>query len=390
MAALHPGINPAGHALETQLVAHLRNHFVVRTTGVLPLPALSIPNADPASGVSHDLILLEKSPAWLHRFRSVQRLKGQYLLWRALGWEPEAVLVYNLSPIYNQFIRWLRRQPRCPKLVLLLLDSPRLGQRLSWLKHLRYRCKPFHVPDDAMLPHFDACVGLSPTVERYFRPGPVQFLWMPGGCTPERKPAGESRDRSGPLRLGYFGALGPHSGVSLLAQVLIEADLPATLEICGYGKMSEHFAGLAQQHPQLKFHGLRSPEACLRFGQGCDVLVNPRPLSHGNENNFPSKIFEYALTGRPILTTRLSGVDDVLGPEAFYFDPGRFGSGLEESLGEIVRVSRHELDERGAAIQHRVLSEFSWERQSSRLALFIQQVCSEPRATAEVPEALAA
>jgi len=149
-------------------------------------------------------------------------------------------------------------------------------------------------------------------------------------------------------------------------------------------------ARISRNEARVKFHGLFSPIECLRFGQACDVLVNPRPASHGNQNNFPSKLFDYALTGTAILTTKLSGVEDVLGPEAFYFDPYDFAESLKGHLYQLASVSRSELRRRGAAIQQRIINEFSWEKQGSRLTEFIGQVCGKTLARARRDEALAA
>lgn len=393
VAALNPGLNPAGHALETQMMSELREHFEVHSAGVLPLEPPRVEAPDPTSGIMHDVILLEKPPELYHRFRSLACLKAQYRRWRACGWEPDVVLVYNLSPIYNQFLLWLRRHRNCPKLVLLLLDSPNLGVPIQRWKRFRRRFKPMYTPDSEMIWRFDACIGLSRATEQYFRPRNVPFLWMPGGCTPTRAAQADSREfehRNGSMRLGYFGALADHAGVRPLIDTVLNARIPASLEICGYGKLGETVSELATQTERLKFHGLLTPGECLSFGRSCDVLINPRPASHGNENNFSSKLFDYALTGRAILTSKLSGVEDVLGPEAFYFDPRDFNRSLRINLLELARTSRAELDRRGAAIQQRVISNFSWTRQGARLASFLLQVCIGGSVTPRVPQALAA
>src|SRR5882724_4849425 len=152
MQAMFPGINPAGHAFETQMVAALRAHFEICSVGVLPLkvPRLTA-GADPASGVEHKLVLLERAPELFHRYRSLAQLKRQYRRWQAEGGTPDAVLAYNLSPIYNNFVRWLKKQGSPPKLVLLLLDSSRLGKPTPPLKRLRRRLKPLVIPDDEMI-----------------------------------------------------------------------------------------------------------------------------------------------------------------------------------------------------------------------------------------------
>lgn len=392
MAALYPECNPAGHALETRMAAQLRSYFDLRSVGVLPVAPPQTELPEPVPGIDHELLLLERPPELFHRYRSLARLKAQYRLWRAEGWEPDLVLVYNLSPIYNQFLLWLRRQAHCPKLVLLLLDSSNLGQAMPWTKRFRRSFKPMYVPDNQMLFQFDACIGLSRTVAKYFQPRGVPFLWMPGGCTPERALSGPVTPLTlapdDVTRFGYFGALGAHSGVSALVELFAAQGLNATLDVCGYGKN-----GLPSlpRNSRVRLRGLLSPEQCLRFGRNCDVLINPRPATHGNENNFPSKLFEYVLTGRPIITSRLSGVERVLGQDAIYFNPRDFAPELAAALRRASQMPRSELQARGAAIQQRVLAEFSWAKQARRMADFMCQLCRHQAAVPELAgEALAA
>jgi len=393
VAALHPGINPAGHALETQMVGELRENFDLRSTGILPIDPPKVPEPDPQSGVEHDLILLEKPPELFHRFRSLACLKAQYRRWRATGWEPDAVLVYNLSPIYNQFLLWLRRHSNRPRLVLLLLDSPNLGVPIQRWKRFRRRFKPMYTADCDMIWRFDACIGLSKATERYFVPRKVPFLWMPGGCTPSRARFSDDDSfpqRNGVMRLGYFGALASHAGVQTLIETVLSTQIPVSLEVCGYGKLADAVQAIAQRDERVKFHGLLTPAQCLSFGRACDVLVNPRPSTHGNENNFSSKLFDYALAGRSILTSSLSGVEEVLGPEAFYFDPRDFCKNLRKKLLMLSRIHRSDLDKRGVSVQQRVLSNFSWPKQGVRLSNFLAGVCTGELIAEESSEALAA
>jgi glycosyltransferase involved in cell wall biosynthesis len=378
--ALHPDLNPAGHLFETNLVAALRPFFEIRTVGMLPLRAPApVPGADPASGVAHDLVLEDLPPAHVRRRLALAQLERRFRQWRAAGWQPDAVLAYNLTPVYNAFIRRLRSQGVRARRVLLLLDSSQLGRRPSLGRRLRRLLKPLAVADEAMLGEFDACVGLSRDAERYFRPGGRPYLWMPGACRPERAPAGaaepaggEAADPAAPIRFGYFGAIAEHAGIFELADAFLRTSLPATLRVCGYGRGSARLAELARRDPRIEFAGLLpSPDDCLAFGRTCDVLVNPRPASHGNENNFPSKIFDYALCGRAILTARLSGVDEVIGEDGFYFDPEDYAASLGARLVELAGTPRAELRRRGAATRERVCAEYTWERQGARIAAFI-------------------
>lgn len=375
LRALHPGINPAGNAFETQMAAALREHFEMRSIALLPFPVKDLPeNAAPDSGIAHDLMLVEQPPELWHRAIALREMKRAYKQWVARNWRPQAVMTYNLTPVYNQFIRWLRRQPDRPKLVLLLLDSSQLGARWPAWKRLRYGMKPFVTLDEDMLDEFDACIGLSIQTKKYAAAHGLPFLWMPGACTPARAPMPVLDIHSGPVRFCYFGALAPHAGVMEMTKLFLQTTGESELYICGYGRHSDELAELAKHSPRLKFHGLLPrPEDCLKLGQACDVLVNPRPPGHGNENNVASKLFDYALCRRAILASRIAGIDEVLGPEAFYFAPDDYEKTLKDALEACAKTSREELRRRGAAVSERVMREFNWAAQAARMAEFIRR-----------------
>ncbi len=374
LRALHPEINPAGNALESQMLEAFKPHCEIRSTGLLPVPVpRNAPKSPSGPGVLHDLILLEKPPEIWTRTVALHCLKKNYLKWRAEGWRPDAVMVYNLSPVYNAFITWLAKQPDRPKLVLLLLDSANLGKKLPPLKQFRYRFKPFHRQDEAMLKYFDGCIGLSTVVEKYFTPRGIPFLWMPGACNPARSPKPEAAPADGPLRFCYFGALGPHAGALEMTNTFLGAPGECELHIAGYGKQSKTFEEIARTSPRLKYHGLIPPDECLRLGQSCDVLVNPRVPGYGNENNMASKLFDYALCRRSIITSRISGTDKVLGPEAFYFEPEQHAEGLRNVMQQVSSLPRKELLRRGAAIGNRIATEYNWPRQAERMALWLRE-----------------
>jgi len=363
------------------MIGALRSFLEIRSAGILRVPLPTPPVAgDPSTGIAHEILLTEGSPLIVTRRRALAALQRRYLEWQAQGWVPHTILVYNLGPVYNAFVRWLRRQSSRPRLVLLLLDSQQLGQPLPWLRRLRYRFKPLVVPDAAMLKWFDACIGLSTDVESHFTQTDTPFLWMPGACNPGRKPleAGGPPKES-PVYFGYFGALSAYSGVLDLAGEFLRSSIPARLKICGYGKMSESLQQLARQDARLQFAGLLKVDEYLPFGQACDVLVNPRPRGFGNQNNFPSKVFDYALCGRAILSSRISGVDRVLGDQAFYYDAAGHPESLREALERIARIEPEELRRRGAAIQERVCQQYTWTIQAARMEEFLQNLARPER-----------
>lgn len=374
VAGHFPEAQPAGHLLETNLVNALRPWFDVRSVGVSWIEVEKVPPGDPSPGLPHALNLLDKPPELFHRWNSLRRLRRQYTGWTRADWVPDCILMYNFSPVFNGFIRRLRRQSKRPAVVLYLADSTNLQQDYPWLKRMRYRLKPLKWSDREMVRFVDGCVAVSRLTEQFFARLKLPWLWSPVGCDPTRAIRSPVPAAEGPLRFGFFGSIAPYGGLSALLKVFLARQRPSSLHICGYGKGKEEIAGLSARYPQVRLYPPRRPDECLQFARTCDVLVNPRPIAQGNENNLPSKVFEYALSGRAILSSRLSGVDAVLGDQAFYFDENDFEASLDQALEYVERIPRAELNRRGAAVQERVLANFSWAQQAERIARFIQRV----------------
>jgi len=249
------------------------------------------------------------------------------------------------------------------------------------IKSFRYRFKPLFIQDSDAIEMFDACIGLSQSTEQYFSQRGAPFLWMPGACRSLGtmvEPKENAKQEGNPqIRFGYFGALADYAGIGSLVQVFRSTNISASLHISGYGKLAARMAEEAARDLRITFHGFfDTTEVCLEFGRSCDVLVNPRPASHGNENNFPSKIFDYALCGRAILSSTLGGVDTVLGAEAAYFDASNYDHSLAQMLIYLSKQPSSELKRRGAALKLRVLSDYTWGAQGDRIAGFLNQICS--------------
>ena len=117
---------------------------------------------------------------------------------------------------------------------------------------------------------------------------------------------------------------------------------------------------------------------CLTWAQKVDVLINPRLPIQGLENSFPSKIFEFGMTGKAILSTRTCGVDEVLGAGGLYLETENFEDSLRQNLRAVAAMNRAELQRRGKAIRDRILREFNWDAQARRIIDFLDGIVKSP------------
>ena len=367
---------------EIQLWQNLSRFAEVATVGLLPgkLWKKRLAPKDDSPGLEHELLLWDRNPALWHRWISWRKLRRFYLGKARRGESPDVLVVRNLQPVFHHFVRWLRRQPRRPLIVLVLNDSGGLGEEIPWSKRWRYKFKPMQVlEEESALTLYDASIISSITAKRYFEPRGVPWVWHPAAYKFEYDPPAPSPDRNGPIRFGYFGSLSKSYALLPLVRAFLKAGVPGSLHVCGGGALSGELAELARLHRNFHFDGFLPKESdCLDWAQQVDVLINSRLPVQGQDNSFPSKVFEYGMAGKAILSTRVGGVDDVLGAEGIYFDTDKLEETLPQKFREVSAMDRAELQRRGRIIHNRIAGEFSAGKQARRIFEFLAGLVKSP------------
>jgi len=330
---------------------------------------------DDSIGLEHDLLLWDKRPELWHRWDSWRRLRRFYLQKTCREGVPDVLLVRNLHPVYNCFVKWLRRQRPRPAIVLILADSG-LGKPVSPSRRFRYFFKPMQTMEHKTVLWYDACLGFGLASRRHFEPRGVPWLWMPSAFNFYYEPP-PATPTEGPIRFGYFGGLSENIGVLSMVRAFLNSGVPGPLRVCGFGGLSNTFKQFAARHSNFHFDGLLPKQSdCLAWAQPLDVLINPRLPHPGWDNSFPSKIFEFGMAGKAILTTRTGGVDRVLQDEGLYLETEMPEDSLRQKLREVAALDRAELQRRGTAIRNRILKDFNWDAQARRMVEFLNGLVS--------------
>jgi glycosyltransferase involved in cell wall biosynthesis len=362
---------------EARLVQAFSQRVEISSVGLLPAKLwghLDEPKDD-SSGVENELVLWDRNPALWHRWISWRKLRRYYLEKVQREGMPDVLLVRNLQHVFNYFVKWLRRQPRRPLIVLLLGDSGGLGERISISRRLRYKFKPMQMLDDESVLLYDACLVSGPKAKRYFEPRGVPWMWFPITFHCNYEPPPPDPSQNGPIRFGYFGGLSEHSAVLPLVRTFLSANVPGTLHICGHGPLAGELEQLARRHPNFQFDGFLPKQSdCLAWAQKVDALINVRLPLWGQENSAPSKVFEYGVAGKAIISTRTAGMDEVLGKEGIYIETDNFEDSLRQKLQEVSAMSRAELQRRAAIIHKRILKEFNMDAQARRIIEFMNGI----------------
>lgn len=116
-------------------------------------------------------------------------------------------------------------------------------------------------------------------------------------------------------KIFYAGYLIPENGIeTLLEAFLMMRHKNVELILCGNGNSSSKIKECMQKCNRIKYLGSVPNEEVLQLESSASLLINPRRADHLlTRYSFPSKTFEYFVSGTPAVLTRLDGI-----PEEYY------------------------------------------------------------------------
>lgn len=108
----------------------------------------------------------------------------------------------------------------------------------------------------------------------------------------------------------YTGKLNRQFGVcSLIDGFRLLKDPQLRLVLCGEGDAMAYARKAAEKDSRIQITGQVPPEEAQRIQHMASVLINPRPNNEEyTKYSFPSKIIEYLLTGKPVVSYMLNGM----------------------------------------------------------------------------------
>ena len=100
----------------------------------------------------------------------------------------------------------------------------------------------------------------------------------------------------------------------------------SNFELHIYGKgYDEILKNLSEKNSSIKIFGFVNDEVLENAMRSAWIYVNPRSISEETlQNTFPSKILEYLRYGKPILSTKSSGIGNKYDSFLFYYNSEDF------------------------------------------------------------------
>lgn len=291
---------------------------------------------------------------------------------KVLRRHPDATLLcFNLFPQVGIPMRWLQRKFPQLKTVCLLADLPIDDQPdrkglWAWLR------KKFDISTLKSMQCCQRYIVLNGHVaETYFPQTP--YIVVDGGVDEEDVQRVDNLvvSKNQERNILFCGALTEYNGIrALLDAMHLICDDRIRLDIYGGGPFEPLVRDAAKQDFRIRFHGRVENATVLAEQKKAWLLINPRVVDDPiSKVTFPSKTFEYMLSGTPTLTTRLNGYSKEY-DDKLLFSEGDAAEQLAFAVNNVLEMSQEALETIAQKAKVFVLEERTWKKQTEKIYRF--------------------
>ena len=136
----------------------------------------------------------------------------------------------------------------------------------------------------------------------------------------------------------YAGTLIYYNGIQELLRAFSMLGSEYQLHIYGYGPLEHEVRKAAEENENIYFHGRFNPEETAKILEKYELLINPRRIDSGIENfTFPSKLVDYILTGKSVLSSNFKTLPPAYREFVYILEdlqPGTIAQGVRRVFGD--------------------------------------------------------
>lgn len=172
----------------------------------------------------------------------------------------------------------------------------------------------------------------------------------------------------------YAGSLFPQYGITLFLDAFtLIADPTLELWIFGEGEMVDKIKLLSTKDSRIKYMGFRSRSEVFEYEKRASLLINTR-FSNDiyTKMSFPSKTFEYMVSGTPYLTTKIGGIPEEYYPY-LYIAEDETPCGIRDCILKVFNETEDERIQFGLKARDFILNRRNSKLQVDKIYNFIKQ-----------------
>lgn len=171
----------------------------------------------------------------------------------------------------------------------------------------------------------------------------------------------------------YSGVIDKQYGIEELINAFKYLDDKFELWLTGGGKFEDKVRKMSAEDKRIKYYGfLPNRKELLILQQKASVLINMRnPSERASSYCFPSKLFEYMLTGKPVISCKLGGI-----PKEYYHYLIILKTikalDIAEAIKKVAAMSENDRSDFGKKAQNFIIENKNNNIQAKRILNFIQ------------------
>ena len=370
---LLPNSSVAGNKMQFNLLKHLSLRYDVR------IDVVSFQNSSRLFVKGHDELIFDgKCHIWQVGYLNIPFLKQillpiiTYRKARALVKKSDVIMSYDIYPTQGIPLTLLKKRVN-GRTVCLLADLSIGG--VSTEKGVRRILRKLF--DKNSLSNLRRCENLIVLNENVIKKYSLltNYCIMDGGIEPsDFVDYGYHWDGS-VKNIVYTGALVEYSGImNLLKSMDYLKNSSIVLDIYGDGTLKNDIERLSHLSSRVRYYGKVSNEEAIKAQQTAWLLINPRPVENEIAKvTFPSKIFEYLMSGRPVITTRLNGFSSDYDSLLFW---AGIGSPIElaSAINRVDSCTEEQLQLMAKNAKEYLLKNKTWKNNASQVYSFLKNL----------------
>lgn len=282
----------------------------------------------------------------------------------------DTIFTFNMFPQVGLPAKWLKKKYGC-KIVTLLADLP-IDDTVGRKGLSKIFRRIFDSLTQKGILSCDKIIVLNKHAAELYGPQ-IPYMIMEGGL--DSYDINEVAEKTYTKKnLVYSGALVEYSGiVNLIEAMQYVEDKEVILDIYGNGQIAEYVEKCGNKMSNIKYHGKVDNNTMKKIQREAYLLVNPRPIDNLiSRVTFPSKIFEYMVSGTPVLTTRLNGLTEDYFDKMFFVENNE-PYVLGNKINEIMKLPSSDLEKKALVARKFVLENKTWKKQCKKIYDFIKE-----------------
>lgn len=375
------GISYAGNKMQLHIIKELSGYEDLNIKGITIYPCASYPHDHKLFYFRRQMELQSEVFFVAVRFLNLPIIKQLCQIWgtyvevkRMLRrYQGAEILAFNMYPQVGTPLWWLKKSRRTTIVTAILADLPiDIDNRRQGLS--RIVRKWFDEQTKRNIRGLDKAIVLNNVAAERYLQG-QKYIVVEGGIPNEGVDTVGRRIRycKRKREILYAGTLVEYNGIKILLEVMKRVQSDVVLKVYGDGPLKEEVERAAGENSKISYMGKISNEKMLLLQKEAYLLINLRPVHDPiAEVTFPSKIFEYLLSGTAILSTKLNAFTPEYWDKMFFFENEDLDM-MAKKIDEVMGKSFAEMEAMAQKAYEFVTKEKNWAVQGKKIYDFIAE-----------------